>query len=200
MKGLKSGLRFEFCIIFLIALLMIYLIHFVSITTREIYEQENESWFNTQNDQIELTDEEIEVLREYRPGAYRMIEVYSYDFNALLNIRFAGSDGSENKIGDYPELIQLLNENAEGHAMFNIDEDVEEEVYFQWTTAEDGEIYLIIMYMARPRTNNLWILTFLSVLILCLIFILLIHMLTKQREEKIRRYNDLTRASRYTSL
>ena len=111
------------------------------------------------------------------------------------SVQFYDNNTGHAELKDFPDLVNLLRNNAEGHTEVTIN-GIDENVYFRWSETSRGEHYLVMVYMSQPVVNNLWVFPFVCYMILIMIFILLIRIHIIQHNEKIQYYNALANSRR----
>lgn len=189
----KLMLRIQVAIIFLITALMIFLIVFSTNKMDQILDIEQEALLMSHDPNSPIHHELAKEIIKFRPDVCKMIEAYSKDLVPLFKVQFLKeNDDLDNDITKYPELMELLVSNTEGHTSITID-DKDEDVYFRWTESATGEPYLVIIYMSRPVVENLWVFSFICYMILFLIFILLMISLLSAYNKDVRYYHSLSR-------
>lgn len=145
-------------------------------------------------------DHALEEILEYHNESYNMMELYDENLNLMLSIQFDTEHLLPNtNIHNYPDLIQLLNEND--HGRFTLErervendknETVLEEITFQWLENNRGEQRLIVVYSTLPLVDYLWIYSVVSYIIIILVFILIIRCIVRRSYDRIRCYNHIT--------
>ena len=145
-------------------------------------------------------DHALEEILEYHNESYNMMELYDENLNLMLSIQFDTEHLLPNtNIHNYPDLIQLLNEND--HGRFTLErervendknETVLEEITFQWLENNRGEQRLIVVYSTLPLVDYLWIYSVASYIIIILVFILIIRCIVRRSYDRIRCYNHIT--------
>lgn len=188
MKNSKgSKLTVEIFIILLIALCMLFLIDFSNKKLDEVILSDREALLMSHDPNNPVHEDLAKEIIDFRPDACKMIEVYSENFESLLKVHFKENHNHEENIKDYNRLIKLFKTNKEGHTNITIG-DEEEDVYFRWTKTANDEMCLVVIYMSRPVVKNLWVFSFICYTILILIFILLLRLLLRQYQGRIRIY------------
>ena len=160
---------FEIAITLAIAACMIFLINFANAKMEEITISNKESLLINHDPTNPIHEELAGEIVKFKPGACKLI--------------------------DFPDLVNLLRNNAEGHTEVTIN-GIDENVYFRWSETSRGEHYLVMVYMSQPVVNNLWVFPFVCYMILIMIFILLIRIHIIQHNEKIQYYNALANSRR----
>lgn len=141
-------------------------------------------------DQLSEDDAEFkDIILEYRPRPYKMIEIYNSDFSLDFRIQFRGEFiNNRDLIVNHPELIEYFNSHDEGHTYYTLDDD-ETDVYFKWVDTENnGTEQLAIIYTSRPQKDNHLIHSTICYIILMLAFMIAIISTLRQSSEKIIQY------------
>lgn len=192
----KTNKRHSFTIdrliVVTIALCMIFLIKFAENKLNEVLVSDREALLIEHDENNPLHEELAQEIIGFRPDACKMIEVFSEDFQPIFRVQFKEDDDHlSQSLYDFPELMSLLKENNDGHTNVTINEE-EEDVYFRWTTTTTGERCLFIIYMSRPIVKNLWVFSFVSYMILILVFILFFRLQLKNHYERINYYERIS--------
>lgn len=182
-----SKITFEVAIIILIAICMIILIIFSNNKLDEVITSDREALLMKHDPDNPIHQDLAEEIIDFRPDACKMIEVYSEKFESLFKVHFKTNHDHKDNLLDYKDLVRLFKNNKEGHTTITVG-DEEEDVYFRWTKTANDEMCLVVIYMSRPIVKNLWVFSALCYTILLLIFILLIRILIKYHNDKIRIY------------
>ena len=185
-------LMIELTIIMLIVGLMVFLINFANRKLDQVFDAEQEALLMSHDPNSPIHNELAQEIVKFRPDACKMIEVYSKELEALFKVQFLEEDTPfENDISKYPELMNLLKSNAEGHTSIIVD-DKDEDVYFRWTESSTGDPYLVIIYMSRPVVKNFWVFSCICYMILFLIAILVLLILYNNQNKNIQYYHSLS--------
>ncbi len=186
-------LKAQLLIVGLIAVLMIFLIIFANDKMDQVLDAEQEALLMSHDPNSPIHSELAKEIIKFRPDACKMIEVYSSDLEPLFKVQFLEEDNeADNDISNYPELMELLTSNPEGHTSIVVDEK-DEDVYFRWTESSTGDPYLVIIYMSRPVIKNLWVFSLTCYLIIFLVFALMIMLLFNNYNKDIQYYHSLSR-------
>ena len=198
MKSRSNNYKFEIGIIVLIAICICYLMYFTRSKMNEIIISNEEQLLMVHSEtNMDLHNEFAEKIISFRPGSYKMIEMYSEDLEQIFRIQFKEDDEYIGKdIRNESGLIDLLKEHEEGHTCIKIN-DMEEDIYFRWITDNQNNKCLVMIYMSKHQVKNIWVFTFVCCIILILIFILLIKIKLKQYEESVRIHRSLSSEIRY---
>lgn len=194
-KHTRKLISFEIIIAIAIAICMIFLINFANAKMEEVIISNKESLLINHDPLNPIHEDLAEEIVKFRPGACKMIDVYSEDLEPLFTVQFYDNNTEHASLRDFPDLVDLLRNNEEGHTEISID-GIDENVYFRWSETSRGEHYLVMVYMSQPEVNNLWVFSFICYLILILVFILLIRIHIIQHNEQIRAYHALTKSRR----
>lgn len=193
-KSQDGSMIVEISIMIIISFCIIFLISFVSIKFKEYENAENAMLFvrdisEYNNDEVLLAGK----MMEFRPDGYKMIEVYSEDFQPVFQVAFTNDDiDSLNKLTDHPDLVAILESEEYGHTSFELD-DRRENIAFEWTESTDGNRYLIIIYMVRPIVEDTWVFSMVCYIILILVFTLILRMIFKKNRLYIQQYELLSK-------
>lgn len=192
MQKKKSFFRIETIIVLLIAGCMIFLNAFTTGKMNELESAGTDAMFIRQD--LPYQDSEVlaEEIIQYRPDTCKMIEMYDENFEMVFSIQFDEEVSTVNDIQEYPELISLLKESTEGQTSITIN-DIEENVYFQWTPNSRGESRLVLVYSTKPKVHNIWVFTFVCYLVLVLVFVLLLILHHREYDDKIKRYKQVAK-------
>lgn len=188
-KQRKVDTTLETIIILLIAILLLVLIRFANLKLDELIQSDREALLMTHDELSPIHDELAKEIVEFRPDACKMIEVFSSDFKLLFTVQFLEDVDEYNNIEEYPDLMDLLYNNKEGHTTIDIG-DKTEDVYFRWTETSEGDPYLVLIYMSRPTVGNFWIFNLICYLILLLVFILFIVLRMRSFHECVSQYKN----------
>lgn len=186
---------FETAITLAIAACMIFLINFANAKMEEITISNKESLLINHDPTNPIHEELAGEIVKFKPGACKLIDVYGEDLESLFSVQFYDNNTGHAELKDFPDLVNLLRNNAEGHTEVTIN-GIDENVYFRWSETSRGEHYLVMVYMSQPVVNNLWVFPFVCYMILIMIFILLIRIHIIQHNEKIQYYNALANSRR----
>lgn len=186
----NSKMRFDTIIIFLVAACMIFLIDFTHGKFHEFDRLEQEALLVNHDPNNPVHEDLAKEILQYRPGVYKMIEIYKPNFEIMMTLQFATSDDYSTDLKQYPDLIELFYTHEEGHTSLTINEK-EEDIYFKWTEGSTGEKYLIIVYASRVPVKNLAVFDFVCYMVLILMFILLIRIRMKHFNEQVKHYRAI---------
>lgn len=178
-----------------IAACMIFLINFANAKMEEVIISNQESLLINHDPTNPIHEELANEIVKFRPGACKMIDVYGEDLEPLFTVQFYDKNTGHAELKDFPDLVELLKNNVEGHTEISID-GYDENVYFRWSETSRGEHYLVMVYMSQPEVSNLWVFSFVCYMILILVFFLLIRIHIIQHNEQIKVYKALTRSRR----
>lgn len=186
----KRSIKIEILLVILISLCMLLLINIVT-------EKMNEFTFNNsiirENPDKYVDSLLAKELMKYKLEACTMIETYDQDFNLIIRIPLV--DDQEGMVfpnlKDHINLKEVFKRYKEGHTQIKIG-DHEEDVYFQWTMTSDSQTRLVLIYLSKAVTKNLWMIPFLCYFILILIFILVIRLHLSRQEDRIDHYHKLS--------
>lgn len=187
----KHLITIETIIIIAIAGCMLFLNFFTSNKLEQLERAGDEALFIRQDLPYSEDKELSEEILQYRPDSFKMIEMYSEDFELLLSISFRDENTPDNDINNYPELINLLKSNQYGETVISID-GYEEAVHFQWVTNNRNEKRLMIIYSSKPEVANIWVFNLVCYIVIVLVFLLLIRMHIRRYHEKINEYKSKT--------
>lgn len=192
-KFRKRRVNLEIPIVVTIAILMVILINFSDNKLNELIVSDAEALFmSVDHDPNDAMHTELaEKMSEFRPDTYKMIEVFDTNLDLVIRVQFDENDQYEN-IWNYPELVELLTNNDDGHTSIEVDDEWSEYIYFKWSASEDGEMYLFIIYTYKPIVRNLWIFHAICYTILMMICGLLIRLSMRSYSDKLKYYNDIT--------
>lgn len=169
----KYGL--DYVIVILTAACLIFLMYFTEVKLNEVIASDREALLMEHDPDNPVHMELAEEIMRYRPESYKMIEVYSEDYEPMFRVQFRDDvkvpDGS---ITNYQGLMNLFMNNQDGHTELTIDNEVED-IYFRWTYTTSGEKCLFIIYMSRPIVENLWVIRVICIFIMFLVVFLLIR-------------------------
>jgi len=185
----------ETAIVIAIAVCMIFLINFANSKMEEITISNQESLLINHDPNNPIHEDLAQEIVKFRPGACKLIDVYGEDLEPIFSVQFYDTNENHRKLSDFPDLVDLLMNNPEGHTEVEIN-GVTENVYFRWSETSRGEHYLVMVYMSQPKVNNLWVFPFVCYIILILVFFLLIRIHIIQHNEKIRYYQSLSKSRR----
>lgn len=194
MKNKKnSSFKIETLIIILIAGCMIFLVDFTNNKINEFSRLEEEIMLVNHDPSNPIHEQLAQEIIEYRPDTYKMIEIYTEDFDIMMTLQFIETGLKNINLDEYPDLIELFNENEEGHTQLSFsDNEIKEDIYFKWVKASDNNKYLMIVYSSRHPVQNIWIFNFVCYIVLLLIFILLLQMHLKNYKDKVQQYEQLS--------
>lgn len=187
----RSGMRIETIIIFIIAACMIFLIDFTHDKLNDFARLEQEALLVNHDPSNPVHEELAKEIMQYRPGAYKMIEIYKPNLEIMMTLQFMQDEKYETNLNDHPDLVELFYENEEGHTQLMIG-DKEEDIYFRWTDGANGEKYLIVVYSSRHPVKNLGVFTFVCYMVLLLVFVLLIRLHISHYNDKIKQYKTMS--------
>lgn len=185
-----NSTRIDTVIIFLVAACMIFLIDFAHDKLHEFDRMEQEALLVNHNPSNPIHEDLAKEIIQYRPGAYKMIEIYTPDFEIMMTLQFAKSDEYSTDLSQYPDLVELFYTHDEGHTQITVNDKIED-IYFRWTEGANNNKYLIIVYASRAPVKNLAIFDFVCYIVLLLMFMLLFRLRMKQYREKIKQYKDI---------
>lgn len=186
----------EVVIVIAIAVLMIFLINFSNLKLDEVLNAEQEALLMAHDPDNPIHSDLAREIIKFRPNACKMIEVYSKDLVPLFKVQFVQDEhNNDDNITSYPGLTELLTSNQEGHTSIQLD-GKDEDVYFRWAEDSTGDNYLVIIYMSRPVVKNFWVFSFISYMVLILVFILLMMLIFSKNQSNIRLYESLSREAR----
>ena len=191
MQKKRKLFSFETVIICVIALCVIFLNSFATVKMTELESSGNEALFIRQDLPYEDSEILAEEIVQYHPDTCKMIEMYDENFEMVFSVQFDEKVVECSDIHNYPELIELLKQSKEGQTTVTMG-DVEEYVYFQWTTNNRNEDRLLLIYSSKHEVSNIWIFSFVCYMVMILIFVLLIKMHTCNLSERIKYYRHLT--------
>ena len=144
----------------------------------------------------DLPYQDSEVLAEeiiqYHPDSCKMIEMYDENFEMVFSIQFDKEMAECNNIHKYPELINLFKESKEGQTTITLG-DIDQYVYFQWTSNNRGENRLIVVYSTKEEVQNIWVFTFVCYMVLIMVFILLIRLHHSYYVDKVNQYKKVSK-------
>lgn len=191
MKATRNRSRFvmDIIIIILIAVSLIYLLYFTNSKFNEIITSDREALLIEHDPDDPIHALLAEEIVDFRPDACKMIEVYNEEYENIFRVQFKEEDEEyiKSSLTDYPELIDLFNNNEDGHTEITIGQE-DEDIYFRWTYTQEGEKCLFIIYMSRPIVKNLWVCTAISIFIMILVGILLIRSYQHSHEYQLDNY------------
>lgn len=189
----NSSFKIETLIIILIAGCMIFLVDFTNNKINEFSRLEEEIMLVNHDPSNPIHEQLAQEIIEYRPDTYKMIEIYTEDFDIMMTLQFIETGLKNINLDEYPDLIELFNEHEEGHTQLSFsDNEVKEDIYFKWVKASDNNKYLMIVYSSRHPVQNIWIFNFVCYIVLLLIFILLLRMHLKNYKDKVQQYEQLS--------
>lgn len=189
----NSSFKIETLIIILIAGCMIFLVDFTNNKINEFSRLEEEIMLVNHDPENPIHEQLAQEIIEYRPDTYKMIEIYTEDFDIMMTLQFIETGLKNINLDEYPDLIELFNEHEEGHTQLSFsDNEVKEDIYFKWVKASDNNKYLMIVYSSRHPVQNIWIFNFVCYIVLLLIFILLLRMHLKNYKDKVQQYEQLS--------
>lgn len=190
----RAGFRIETIIIILIAGCMIFLIDFTNNKLDQFSRLEEEAMLINHDPNNIIHEQLAEELLEYRPDSYKMIEIYTDEFDLMMTLQFITANSRSLNLHAHPELIDLFKNNAEGHTtlLFGNNDEIKEDVYFKWVTGSDENKYLMIVYSSRHPVQNIWIFNFVCYMVLLLVFVLLLYIRLKNYKDKIQQYEQLS--------
>lgn len=187
----SSFRRIETIIIIVIAGCMIFLMDFTHNKLNEFARLEQEALLITHDPSNPVHNELAEEILEYRPEAYKMIEIYTKDFDIMMTLHFTEDKIAKSDLRDYPELMELFYTHEEGHTQLSIG-DKKEDIYFRWTPGADGQKYLIIIYASRHPVKNLGVFDFVCYSVLLMVFLLLIILHISHYKDKVKQYQTMS--------
>lgn len=190
-KRKRSNIRIETIIVLIIATCMIFLMNFMQEKLSDFAQLEQETLLINHDPNNPIHAELAKKIIQYRPGPYKMIEIYTSDLEIMMTLQFDQTVKYDTDIKKYPELIDLFQKNLEGHTQLIFGEK-EEDIYFKWTEGENGNKYLIVVYASRHPVKNLWTFNFICYIVLILVFFLLIRLHMGSFNEKINQYKKMS--------
>lgn len=185
-----SSMRIDTVIIFLVAACMIFLIDFTHDKLHEFDRLEQEALLVNHDPSNPIHEDLAKEIVQYRPGAYKMIEIYTPDFEIMMTLQFSNSDEYSTDLSKHPDLMELFYTHEEGHTQLTVNDKLED-IYFRWTEGANDNKYLIIIYASRAPVKNLAIFDFVCYIVLLLMFMLLFRLRMKQYREKIKQYKSI---------
>lgn len=189
-KGLHD-FKIEVILAIFIAACVIGLMYVNETREREVNERYLETLLIS-TDQITVVDEDLkELITDYRPRPYKMIEIYNEDYELTFRIQFRGeSINVKDDITNHPDLIAYFESHSEGHTYYTINDD-ETDVYFRWcaTDGQEGE-QLVIIYTSRQQQGNYWMHNMFCYLILIFAFMIVIFSMIKRGHDRVHRYQE----------
>lgn len=190
----------ETFIVILIAGCMIFLINFTNTKLEQFTALEEEVILINHNPADPIHNQLAQEIVAYRPDTYKMIEIYTEEFNILMSLQFMETEVPDRCIENYPELVELFSLNNEGHTDFMYTDregnEIKQDIYFKWVTASDNERYLIITYSMYHPVDNLWVFNFIAYTVIILVFLLLISIKVVSYNEKIKQYESVSKSVR----
>lgn len=184
-----SSMAVETLTIIIIAMCMIFLIDFNHDKLNDFARLEQEALLVNHDPENPIHQELAKEIVQYRPGAYKMIEIYSKDFKLLMTLQFMPDVDYETNLAEHKDLVELFYTHKEGHTQLIVDEK-EEDIYFRWTPGTDGDKYLIVIYSSRHPVKNLGVFSFVCYMVLFLVCFLLLRLHMKNYSDKIRQYQN----------
>lgn len=183
----------EIIIILAIAVCLLILINFSDGKFEEVQGLTQEAMLVEHDPDNPVHDELAREIMEYRPNSYKMIEIYSEDFERIMKVQFQEDDEYvDQPITDYPDLIKLFRSHQDGHTSITVD-GMDEDIYFRWSElGDDGYQCLMIIYISRHVVENTWVFHMICYIILILVFILLIILLLQQYRDKVEYYENIS--------
>lgn len=183
----------EIAIVFMIAGCLLILINFSDGKFEEVQGLTQEAMLVEHDPDNPVHDQLAQEIMEYRPNSYKMIEIYSEDFERIMKVQFQEDDEFvDQPITDYPDLVNLFRSHQDGHTSITID-DMDEDIYFRWSElGDDGYQCLMIIYISRHVVENTWVFHMICYIILILVFILLIMLLLQQYRDKVEYYKSIS--------
>ena len=183
----------EIAIVFAIAICLLILINFSDGKFEEVQGLTQEAMLINHDPGNPVHDELAQKIMAYRPNSYKMIEIYSEDFEKIMKVQFMEDDEFiDQPLTDYPELIDLFKRHEDGHTSITVD-GMEEDIYFRWSEmGNDGYRCLMIIYISRHVVKNTWVFHVICYIILLLVLILLIMLLVQQYKDKIDYYESIS--------
>lgn len=190
----KPRFYIDILIMFIIAGCLIYLIIFTNAKFNEIIASDREALLIEHDPNDPVHAQLAEEIIDFRPDACKMIEVYSEEYESIFRVEFNDDNDSPlPALKDHDDLINLFNSHEQGHTEITID-DKDEDVYFRWTLTTEGERCLFIIYMSRPVTKNLWVVTALCIFIMILVGIIMVRFYIHMHEVQMMEYSKLSDA------
>lgn len=194
-KKIRRNNTIETLIVILIAGCMVFLINFTNNKLAEFAQLEQEAILINQDPNNPVYDQLASEIIEYRACCpYKMIEVYTSNFDLMMTLQFINKEIETVNLHDYSELIEILSSHQEGQTsiMTGNDKDVKQDIYFKWISGSDGQKYLIITYSYYHPVDNLWVFNFVGYLVIVLVFGLLILLRIRRYSDKINQYQSLS--------
>lgn len=190
-KRKRSSLAFmiESSLAILIAVCVVVLMGIHETREKEVNERYLETLL-VSNEQLSIVDPQLkELITEYRPRPYKMIEIYDADLKLTFRIQFRGEViNARDDITNHPELIEYFRTHSEGHTYYTINND-ETDVYFRWCKMDDQhEEQLVIIYTSRVQETSYWMHSLICYLILMLSFMIVIVGMLRRGREKVHQY------------
>lgn len=186
-------LYIEIAIVFIIAICLLILINFSDGKFEEVQGLTQEAMLIEHDPGNPVHDELAQKIMEYRPNSYKMIEIYSEDFERIMKVQFQEDDEYvDQPLTDYPELIELFKSHQDGHTSITVD-GMDEDIYFRWSEiGDDGYQCLMIIYISRHIVENTWVFHLICYIILILVSILLVMLLLQQYKDKVDYYKSIS--------
>lgn len=188
----RSFFNVETILVLLIAGCMIFLNAFTTGKMNELDAAGQNALFIRQD--LPYQDSEVlaEEIIQYHPDSCKMIEMYDENFEMVFSIQFDKEMAECNNIHKYPELINLFKESKEGQTTITLG-DIDQYVYFQWTSNNRGENRLIVVYSTKEEVQNIWVFTFVCYMVLIMVFILLIRLHHSYYVDKVNQYKKVSK-------
>lgn len=188
----RRNTKIEITLVVLIALCMLLLINIVSNKMNEIIINNN-SIILRENPDKYIDGLLAKELMKYKLEACTMVETYDKDFNLVIRIPLVDDQSGMvfPDLNNHINLKEVFKKYPEGHTQIQIG-DHEEDVYFRWTKTSDSQPRLVLIYLSKTITKNLWMIPFLCYFMLFLIFILVIRLHLHCQEDRIDHYHKLS--------
>lgn len=181
----KYNFKLELGIVIFISLCMMFLVSFINRKFNEIIFSKEAEIIVANEENEELNKKLANEMLKFRPGTYKMIELYSEDYESLFRIQFMEETEPINtSLSDQKGLIEIFENYEEGNTKISVN-DTEEDIYFAWMNMSNGERNLLIIYTNAPVVKNIWVCSFICYIVIISVFILFILLLLKQNNERI---------------
>lgn len=171
----KHKYSLDYAVLFLISISLIFLMFFTEFKLNEVITSDREALLMEHDADNPVHLQLAEEIVKYRSDACKMIEVYSDKYEPIISVQFRKNISNvKSKITDYNELIELFENNPDGHTEVTIGDEIED-IYFRWTYTTTGEKCLFLIYMSRPIVENLCIIRITCLFIMILVVGLVIR-------------------------
>jgi len=151
-----------------IGISLLFLNQFTNSKLKELEISSKEAMMLNDNLMLSNREELSKYLKNYRPEAYKRIEIYDDKFNSVFSIILDNSDPTMN-IKDHPELMKQLQTLEEGQTTFEHN-NYEANIYFKWNIDDNGKL-LYMIYSRRSIIKYLWLFNFICGGVMCLVFV-----------------------------